>query len=90
MAEARKDSAEAIIHYLQVDSGNDFLSATLSLLDIFVRQEDFLSAQQHMNRVRLRFRLRRGREDPASRPAASPFSDGVVGCSSLGVPTSMG
>ncbi|HTF97858.1 MAG TPA: tetratricopeptide repeat protein [Cellvibrio sp.] len=55
MAEARKDSAEAIIHYLQVDSGNDFLSATLSLLDIFVQQEDFLSAQQHMNRVRLRF-----------------------------------
>lgn len=55
MAEARQDSAEAIIHYLQVDSGNDFLSATLSLLDIFVRQQDFLSAQQHMNRVRLRF-----------------------------------
>ena len=55
MAEARQDSAEAIIHYLQVENGNDFLSATLSLLDIFVRQEDFLSAQQHMNRVRLRF-----------------------------------
>lgn len=55
MAEARRDSAEAIIHYLQVDSGNDFLSATLSLLDIFVQQKDFLSAQQHMNRVRLRF-----------------------------------
>jgi tetratricopeptide (TPR) repeat protein len=55
MAEARDDSPEAIIHYLQVQSGNDFLSATLSLLDIFVRQDDFLSAQQHMNRVRLRF-----------------------------------
>lgn len=55
MAEARQDFSEAIIHYLQVDGGNDFLSATLSLLDIFVRQEDFLSAQQHMNRVRLRY-----------------------------------
>lgn len=55
MAEARNDLADAIIHYLQVESGNDFLSATLSLLDIFVRQEDFLSAEQHMNRVRLRF-----------------------------------
>lgn len=55
MAETRRDWAEAIIHYLQVESGNDFLPATLSLLDIFVRQEDFLSAQQHMNRVRLRF-----------------------------------
>lgn len=55
MAEARSDLPEAIIHYLQVESGNDFLPATISLLDIFVRQEDFLSAQQHMNRVRLRF-----------------------------------
>lgn len=55
MAEARSDLPEAIIHYLQVESGNDFLSATISLLDIFVRQEDFLSAQQHMNRLRLRF-----------------------------------
>ncbi|HSC68678.1 MAG TPA: tetratricopeptide repeat protein, partial [Cellvibrio sp.] len=55
MAEARSDFPEAILHYLQVENGNDFLSATISLLDIFVRQEDFLSARQHMNRVRLRF-----------------------------------
>ncbi len=55
MAEARNDLSEAILHYLRVESGNDFLPATISLLDIFVRQEDFLSAQQHMNRVRLRF-----------------------------------
>lgn len=55
MAEARDDQPDAIIHYLQVDSGNNFLPATLSLLDIFVRQKDFLSAQQHMNRVRLRY-----------------------------------
>ncbi|HEV8492191.1 MAG TPA: tetratricopeptide repeat protein, partial [Candidatus Angelobacter sp.] len=55
MAEARSDFPEAIIHYLQVESGNDFLSATVSLMDIFVRQEDFISARQHMNRLRLRF-----------------------------------
>jgi tetratricopeptide (TPR) repeat protein len=55
MAEARDDLQEAIIHYLQVNGGNDFLSATLHLLDIFVRQDDLLSAEQHMNRVRLRF-----------------------------------
>ena len=55
MAEARNDLSEAILHYLRVESGNDFLPATISLLDIFVRQEDFLSAQQHMNRLRLRF-----------------------------------
>ncbi len=55
MAEARNDLPEAIIHYLQVEQGNDFLSATVQLVDIFVRQQDFLSAQQHMNRLRLRF-----------------------------------
>lgn len=55
IAESRGDTTEAILHYLQVDDGNDFLSATVNLLDIFVRQRDFLSAQQHMNRMRLRF-----------------------------------
>lgn len=55
MAEARNDQPEAIIHYLQVESGNDYLSATINLLDIFARQEDFLSARQHTNRLRLRF-----------------------------------
>jgi tetratricopeptide (TPR) repeat protein len=55
MAEARSDLPEAIIHYLQVENGNDFISATVSLMDIFTRQEDFISARQHMNRLRLRF-----------------------------------
>ena len=55
MAQAQNDLPEAIIHYLQVESGNDFLPATINLLDIFVRQEDFLSAEQHINRLRLRF-----------------------------------
>jgi len=53
MAEEQNDLPEAIIHYLQVDSGNDFLSATMSLLDLFVRQKDYLSAEQHLNRLRL-------------------------------------
>lgn len=55
MAEANANLQEAIMHYLQVSDGNDFLSATLQVLDIFVRQKDFTSAEQHMNRVRLRF-----------------------------------
>lgn len=54
IAEARSDLPEAVIHYLQVENGNDFLSATMSVLDIFIRQKDFLSAQQHLNRLRLR------------------------------------
>lgn len=54
IAEAQGDLSEAVIHYLQVESGNDFLSATVSLLNIFVQQKDFLSAEQHLNRLRLR------------------------------------
>jgi tetratricopeptide (TPR) repeat protein len=55
LAEIQQNWQEAIFNYLQVERGNDFLSATISLLDIFVKQGDFISAQQHMNRVRIRF-----------------------------------
>ena len=55
LAESQQKWQEAIFNYLQVERGNDFLSATISLLDIFIRQGDFISAQQHMNRIRLRF-----------------------------------
>jgi len=55
LSEAQGNWQEAIFNYLQVERGNDFLSATISLLDIFIRQGDFISAQQHMNRVRTRF-----------------------------------
>ncbi|HOY23957.1 MAG TPA: tetratricopeptide repeat protein [Cellvibrio sp.] len=55
LAEAQQNWQEAIFNYLQVERGNDFLSATISLLDIFIKQGDFISAQQHMDRVRTRF-----------------------------------
>ena len=55
LAEAQQNWQEAIFNYLQVERGNDFLSATISLLDIFIKQGDFISAQQHINRVRIRF-----------------------------------
>ncbi len=55
MAEAQQNWQEAIFNYLQVQRGNDFLSATINLLDIFIKQNDFISAQEHMNRVRIRF-----------------------------------
>ncbi len=55
IAENQQHWSDAIFNYLQVERGNDFLSATISLLDIFIRKGDFLSAQQHMNRVRIRF-----------------------------------
>ncbi len=52
--EDREQLTEAALHYLQVSSGNDFYAATLSLLDIFVRKQDFASAQQQLNRLVLR------------------------------------
>lgn len=55
IAEAQENWQEAIFNYLQVEQGNDFLPATLSLLDIFIKRGDFNSAQQHMNRLRNRF-----------------------------------
>jgi tetratricopeptide (TPR) repeat protein len=55
LAETQQNWQEAIFNYLQVERGNDFLSATISLLDIFIKQGDFISAQQHMDRVRTRF-----------------------------------
>lgn len=55
IAESQQNVSDAIYNYLQVERGNDFLAATISLLDIFIRKGDFLSAQQHMKRVRIRF-----------------------------------
>lgn len=55
LAEAQQEWTDAIFNYLQVEGGTDFLPATISLLDIFIRQQDFISAHQHMNRVRIRF-----------------------------------
>src|SRR5690554_219506 len=54
IAESRKDTKTALIHYLQVTQGNDFLSATISLLDIMVREGDLLSASEHIQRLRVR------------------------------------
>ncbi len=55
VAENQQNWQEAIFNYLQVDKGKHFLPATMSLLEIFIKQEDIISAQQHMARVRLRF-----------------------------------
>lgn len=52
--EDQEQLTEAALHYLQVGPGNDFYAATLSLLDIFVRKQDYESAQQQVNRLALR------------------------------------
>lgn len=55
LAEEEQRLGEATLHYLQVSEGNDFLSATVKLLDILIRQEDLESARQHINRLCLHY-----------------------------------
>lgn len=55
LAEREENPDQALLHYLQVQPGQDFLSATVKLLDIFIGQEDLESAAEHMNRLRHRF-----------------------------------
>lgn len=54
-AEEDQRLGEATLHYLQVSEGNDFLSATIRVLDILIRQGDLKSAQQHINRLCLHY-----------------------------------
>lgn len=51
LAEDRGNLEIALIHYLQVDQGNDFLPATVNLLDILIRTGDLVSATEHMQRT---------------------------------------
>jgi tetratricopeptide (TPR) repeat protein len=51
IAERKNDQQEAIYNYLQVDSGNEFLPATINLLNIFIEKGDLISAQDHMDRL---------------------------------------
>jgi tetratricopeptide (TPR) repeat protein len=54
LAEADNDPSSASLHYLQVEDGKDFFAATLKLLHIFIAQKDYLSASEHLARLRLR------------------------------------
>ncbi|WP_111641052.1 tetratricopeptide repeat protein [Marinimicrobium alkaliphilum] len=55
MAEHDEDLESALMHYLQVEPGNDFYSATVRILEILIDQGDLVSAEQHMQRVHQRF-----------------------------------
>jgi tetratricopeptide (TPR) repeat protein len=55
LAKERQDTETALIHFLQVDQGNDFISATINVLDILISRGDLLSASEHMMRLRSRF-----------------------------------
>lgn len=55
MAEEDEDLESALMHYLQVEPGNDFYNATVRILEILIDQGDLMSAEQHMERVHQRF-----------------------------------
>jgi tetratricopeptide (TPR) repeat protein len=54
MAENKKNTNEAIFNYLQVAPGPYFLPATTRLVNALIRRGDLMSAQQHLQRLRLR------------------------------------
>lgn len=51
IAETRQDETQALLHYLQVERGKDFIPATASLMNILIRQGDLLSASEHIDRL---------------------------------------
>ena len=54
LAETENDLTLASLHYLQVEDGKDFLAANIQLLNIFIAQKDYLSAKEHLERLRQR------------------------------------
>lgn len=55
MAEHEGQTEDAILYYLQVEPGSDFLQATINLLDLFYQQGDLAAADDHMDRLREQF-----------------------------------
>lgn len=55
LAEKEDREEDALLYYLQVEPGSDFLQATLNILDIFLERGEIAAANDHMNRLRTRF-----------------------------------
>ena len=55
LAETQGKTQEALVHYQQVDGGNDFLSANLRLLTLLIQEGEYTRARQHINRLSLRY-----------------------------------
>lgn len=51
VSELRGERKRAVLHYLQVQPGENFLQANVNLLNIMVSEGDLLSASQHIERV---------------------------------------
>ncbi len=55
LSEKEGREEDALLYYLQVEPGSDFLQATLNILDIFLQRGELEAANDHMNRLRTRF-----------------------------------
>jgi len=55
LAEEQDRLDDALLHYLQVEPGSDFLQATLNILDILLERAEIEAADDHMERLRSRF-----------------------------------
>ncbi len=55
LAEKQGRDEEALLYYLQVEPGSDFLQATLNILDLLIDTDQLEAANDHMNRLRNRF-----------------------------------
>lgn len=55
IAEQGEQLEQALMHYLRVDPGPDFMPALLQSTDILIRQEDFESAHHRLDELRQRY-----------------------------------
>ncbi len=55
LAESQGRDEDALLYYLQVEPGSDFLQATLNILDLLIDSDQLEAANDHMDRMRNRF-----------------------------------
>ena len=55
LAQRQNQTQEALLHFLRVEPGNDFLQATLNILNLLITDDKLGAAHDHMNRLRTRF-----------------------------------
>ncbi|WP_439510759.1 tetratricopeptide repeat protein [Marinimicrobium koreense] len=55
LADRQGRNEEALLYYLQVEPGSDFLQATINIMELLIDSGQLEAANDHMNRMRNRF-----------------------------------
>lgn len=55
LAERQGRRDDALLYYLQVEPGSDFLQATINIMELLIDSDQLEAANDHMNRMRNRF-----------------------------------